>query len=98
MVSSRSPWWTFAPSATKHLGDRSGNFGVDVDVLALCLNAFDDAVGVNSFGVRIGCRIKCRRQRLGLLAGDESADERQHQTDAGDDENDFTAHPNSPVR
>ena len=59
------------PFGDQHLRDRPGDLGIDIDVLALRLDAFDDAVGIDSFGIGIGGRIERRRQGLRLLAGND---------------------------
>jgi hypothetical protein len=61
------------------------------------LGALDDAFGIDAVGVRVGGRVEHGRQ-LSAAGSRSGADEREHQADAGDDENDLTAHPNSPLQ
>src|SRR6185437_1546318 len=86
----------FRTLGDQDLRDRSGDLGIDVDVLALRLDALDDSIGIDSFGIWIGRGIEGRRQSFRLLPGNEGADERERQAYAGYDEDDLTAHSKSP--
>ena len=75
------------------LGDGPRHLRIDIDVLAVRLTALDDALRVDSLCIGIGGGIERRRERRGLLTGDDGADQGEHEPDARHQEDDLTAHP-----